>query len=247
MRRIPFNILNRPEIEAGKYKVETEDGTHNVRIVCWDAKGPGDTTYIVGLQTKKGEDTEKLQKYYVDGTLVSANGTSNAGKNLVILTDIPKLTEFEACVKACLNFNYGLNLNEEDDVDRLKSVCKSILTFSKAAIRKEMMNSVKMEEYREDSDLAKNAIGELTVCGFLNNRSRQEIADWLKDVPMRLYHSGNVKLPVWKKAYAGTHFDGLAITYTPSGKDYPRLTSTAQTDCLYIRLDELFELPTEEK
>lgn len=245
MKRIPFNILNRPEIEAGKYKVETEDGTHNVRIVCWDAKGPGDTTYIVGLQTKKGEDTEKLQKYYEDGNLVSANGTNNTGKNLVVITDIPNLNEFEAGVKACLNFNYGLALNEDKDLDKLKVFCNTILSLSNEAIRKKMLSSVKMEEYREDSDLAKNAIGELTVCGFLNNRSRQEIAEWLKDVPMRLYHSGNVKLPVWKKAYAGAHLDGLAITYTPSGKDYPRLTSTAQTDCLYIPIDELFGLPEE--
>lgn len=51
---------------------------------------------------------------------------------------------------------------------------------------------------------------------------------------------------MWKKAYAGTHFNGLAITYAPSGKDYPRLTSTAQTDCLYILLDELLELPRED-
>ena len=59
-------------------------------------------------------------------------------------------------------------------------------------------------------------------------------------------HSESRKYPMWKKAYAGTHFDGLAITYAPSGKDYPRLTSTAQSDCLYILLDELFELPRED-
>ena len=247
MKTIPFNISHRQKIEAGKYKVETEDGTHSVRIVCWDAKGPGDTTYIIGLQTKKGENAEKLQKYYVDGTLVSANGTNNTGKNLVILTDIPKLTEFEAGVKAFLNFNYGLALNEDKDLDKLKVFCNSVLSLSNEAIRKEKLNDAKMEEYYDDHDLAYNAIGELTVCGYLNNRSRHEIVEWLKDVPMRLYHSGNVKLPVWKKAYAGTHFDGLAITYTPSGKDYPRLTSTAQTDCLYIPIDELFELPKEEK
>ena len=58
-------------------------------------------------------------------------------------------------------------------------------------------------------------------------------------------NSESGKSLMWKKAYAGTHFDGLAITYAPSGKDYPRLISTAQTDCLYILLDELFELPIE--
>ena len=106
------------------------------------------------------------------------------------------------------------------------------------------MDSVKMYDYEEDSDLAKNAIGELTVCGFINNRSREEIADWLKDVPLRLYFGGNVaKLPTWKKAYKGTHFTGLAITMDPSGKDYPRLTGTAETDCEYIELNELFNLP----
>ncbi len=245
MKKIPFSILNRPEIEAGKYKVETVDGTHNVRIVCWDAKGPGDTAYIVGLQAKKGEDTEKLQKYYVDGTLVSSNGTSNTGKNLIIVTDIPSLNEFETGVNECLNSNYGIVLNNDGDVDKFKATCSSILTLAKKAFRKKMMINVKMVEYYEDLDLANNAIGELTVCGYVNNRSRQEIAEWLHDVPMRLFHSGNVKLPVWKKAYAGTHFNGLAITYTPSGKDCPRLTSTALTDCLYIQIDELFKLPIE--
>lgn len=247
MKKIPFSILNRPEIEAGKYKVETVDGTHSVRIVCWDAKGPGDTIYIVGLQTKKGDDTEKLQKYYVDGTLVSANGTSNTGKNLVVVTDIPLLNEFEMGVKECFRSNYGIALSEYGDVDKFKAACGSILTLAKETIRKKMLSNIKMVEYHEDWDLAHNAIGELTVCGYLNNRSRDEISEWLHDVPMRLYHSGNVKLPVWKKAYAGTHFDGLAITYTPSGKDCPRLTSTAQTDCLYIQIDELFKLPIEEK
>ena len=38
MERIPFDIKYRPEIEAGKYLVETREGV-SVRIICWERKG----------------------------------------------------------------------------------------------------------------------------------------------------------------------------------------------------------------
>jgi hypothetical protein len=235
-KTVPFEIKYRPEIESGKYKVITNGDHKPVRIICWDravfAK-PDEPTIMYLVDMGNGE--EVCFNY----------SREDCAKSLLIVTDVPKYTEFEAAVKQCLAFNYGLEFDDEN-YEVLKSTCNSILTLAKDAIRKKMMSSVKMMDFQEDSDLAKNAIGELTVSGFMNNRCRAEIAEWLKDVPLRLYHSGNVKLPTWQHAYAGTHFNGLAITYCPSGKDYPRLTSTAQTDCLYILIDELFNLPKEQ-
>lgn len=50
MQKIPFDIKYRPEIESGKYKVETNAG-RPVRIICWDAKSEDPLVQlpIVGL------------------------------------------------------------------------------------------------------------------------------------------------------------------------------------------------------
>ena len=45
-KRIPFDIKYRPEIEAGKYLVQTRDGK-SVRIICWDAESHHPIVYLV--------------------------------------------------------------------------------------------------------------------------------------------------------------------------------------------------------
>lgn len=50
MQKISFDIKYRPEIESGRYKVETNAG-RPVRIICWDAKSEDPLVQlpIVGL------------------------------------------------------------------------------------------------------------------------------------------------------------------------------------------------------
>jgi hypothetical protein len=64
MERIPFDIKRRPEIEAGKYLVETRDGCP-VRIVCWDRKGVEPIVALLG----DGRD-EEVGTFHTNGVYI---------------------------------------------------------------------------------------------------------------------------------------------------------------------------------
>ena len=89
--KIPFDIKYRPEIESGKYSVQTTDG-RNVRIICWD-KASNDRFDIIALVPTLEGDTETCQIYDTRGVLI-ANPRGEKFK-LVILTDEPELSAFE--------------------------------------------------------------------------------------------------------------------------------------------------------
>jgi len=94
MRRIPFDIKYRPEIEAGKYKVVTEHG-ESVRIICWDSKFWGAYPVIALISDGDGEDIIHISE--------SGNSNNNSvrGEQLYVITDEPEeLTEFEKAVEA---------------------------------------------------------------------------------------------------------------------------------------------------
>ena len=88
MKKIPFNIKYRPEIEAGKYKVVTEHG-EPVEIVKWDCKGVCSILAVID-----DGDTEESCFFDADGTSILSK------EKLHILTDEPELTEFEEAVEA---------------------------------------------------------------------------------------------------------------------------------------------------
>ena len=89
--KIPFDIKYRPEIESGKYKVQTTYG-REVRIVCWD-KRAGEREQIVVLVPTEQGDQETCMLYSRNGILISAS--QNERYKLVIVTPEPELTEFE--------------------------------------------------------------------------------------------------------------------------------------------------------
>ena len=92
MKRIPFDIQYRPEIESGKYNVITQHDHLPVRVICWDRERlghPDSPTIMYLVQTGREE--------------ICFNYTrEECAKSLEIVTDIPKLTEFEENVKNCL-------------------------------------------------------------------------------------------------------------------------------------------------
>lgn len=92
MSKIPFDIKFRPQIESGEYKVVTGDD-RPVRIISWDKKVFGGRYEIVALVPTSQGDTEAVQLYCPDGTLISSNW--NEKFKLFIVTPEPELTEFE--------------------------------------------------------------------------------------------------------------------------------------------------------
>jgi len=82
MKKIPFDIKFRPEIEAGKYKVVTEYG-EPVRIICWDSKYHTDLPVIALVNDGDGEDMIHLSK---DGKTVF-DDEKPIKNNLILVSD----------------------------------------------------------------------------------------------------------------------------------------------------------------
>ncbi len=81
--KIPFDIKYRPQIETGEYEVETQDGLHSVRIICWDAAGSQRDNDIIGLE-KGTLGAENIQRYDVTGHLI-ADSAKRGNKDLVLI------------------------------------------------------------------------------------------------------------------------------------------------------------------
>lgn len=103
--KIPFDIKFRPQIESGEYKVVTGDN-RPVRIISWDKRVVGGRIEIVCLVPASQGDTDTVQLYYPDGTLIS--GWSEKFK-LFIITPEPELTDFD-------------KIWEEEDCDEIISL-----------------------------------------------------------------------------------------------------------------------------
>lgn len=95
MAKIPFSIDYRPQIESGKYKVQTRDG-RSVRIICWDRKGD-DCPIIALLNNTYQED---FYDYFDDGRTTP---TLDCGSDLFIITPETELSEFEKELESFYN------------------------------------------------------------------------------------------------------------------------------------------------
>jgi len=131
MKKIPFDIKYRPEIESGKYKVVTRDG-RDVRIICWDKRVYGGRHEIVALVPTPEGSTESCQMYNPDGTLISA--TWNDNFRLFILTDEPELTEFEEAVGKML----FIRLSNDELIRETKEKSAKLLDIARKEILKDM-------------------------------------------------------------------------------------------------------------
>ncbi len=88
--KIQFDIKYRPQIESGKYKVETEDGIP-ARIICWDSPIDKERPIIAIVFDNQ------IEQYKADGRYNDDFGPSNY--DLFIITPEPELTEFENGIK----------------------------------------------------------------------------------------------------------------------------------------------------
>lgn len=120
--KIPFDIKFRPQIESGEYKVVTGDD-RPVRIISWDKKVYSRYEIVALVPTSQG-DTETVQLYCSDGTLLASNW--NEKFKLFVVTPEPELTEFEADVMVIL-----LEFVEEVDENDLKRISKELLESAK--------------------------------------------------------------------------------------------------------------------
>lgn len=107
--KIPFDIKFRQQIESGEYKVVTGDD-RPVRIISWDKKVFGGRTEIVALVPTTQGDTEAVQLYCPDGTLIASNWNKNY--KLFIVTPPRELTAFEKELSEVVGFAISASVSE---------------------------------------------------------------------------------------------------------------------------------------
>ena len=93
-KKIPFNIMYRPEIESGRYKAVVGEDNIPARIICWDARSANAINVVALVQSQSGNGAENILRYNPDGSLISDSARVGR-KDLFILTDEPELEELE--------------------------------------------------------------------------------------------------------------------------------------------------------
>ena len=144
MKKIPFDIKYRPEIESGKYKV-CDQTNREVRIICWDAinKVRPDQCIIALVKEDSDSDDENNRWFFTNGW------GADRHYHLFILTDEPELTEFEEMLYSIFDAYNGLEIDVRAAVD---VNAKTLLELAKKEICKGC--TVGLEQYwkgREDA------------------------------------------------------------------------------------------------
>ena len=182
MRR-PFDIKYKEGIKSGLYQVVSRTGKP-AKIV--EFEGGGDTPIIALFDNRGFKSTIRFTnsvRYWLE-----------VGKDsefdLFVETNEPPLNDYETAVKKLLETTPSANGQDLDDLVRNK-YAPELLKLARKEITKKFLRECGRYDYEEDCDLANNAIGMIDVGGFMNNRSRMEVVEWLKKVPKRLLYQLN--------------------------------------------------------
>ena len=128
MKKIPFNMNLRPEIESGRYEVLTTD-ERPARIICWDMNFHGDTVLVALIKNPEKNNEETCTAFTFDGKMKIHPIIGNAVELILVDTKEPKLTVFEEAVKGlCWRIGMGEMINEDDQI---RSVAGELLALAK--------------------------------------------------------------------------------------------------------------------
>ena len=181
MKKIEFDIKYRKEIESGRYLVRTnhEHGGKPVRIVCWDRIGDAPILVLVTEETPNGP----MEVYYS----CYENGISQGSDFYLVIVD--PMLNLNPLERAYAEAVYGdKEYLDDEDVKEVKTTCEKLYNITGKMVKDESLRGYKMYTYKEDCDLANNAIGMLTTGAcFLNNRSRDEVVSWLRELAKRMF------------------------------------------------------------
>lgn len=161
MSRLKFDIKFRPQIESGKYTVQTRDG-RPARIICWDRKGSDQP--LVALVTT-AIDFEQSFWVRADGIY---EGTMGHDYDLFILTDEPELSEWEKEICGITNLNLSFSMTDE-----VKDAARRVLDLARKELEPEFDAAYK----NQDEVVFRNGV----------KKGREEA---MKDMP-RWYHLEN--------------------------------------------------------
>lgn len=134
--KMKFDIQYRPQIESGKYSVETADG-HPIRIICWDATSDWPVCAMIR--------DYNLAMTYGYPQLFDEDGRSinDRAKDLVIVIPDPELTEFEtAYLRLVHRLSPGDILPEFVDENHLRENCRELMDIARKQFEPELLSAV---------------------------------------------------------------------------------------------------------
>jgi hypothetical protein len=151
--KIPFDIKFRPQIESGEYKVVTGDD-RPVRIISWDKKLCGGRYEVVALVPTPQGDTETVQLYSPNGTLIASS--CNEKFKLFIVTPEPELTEFELALDDVIR-SYRCDSEQDENgilsyQDWIKRKAKNLLELARKELKPEVLKRLE-EAYKNQDDV----------------------------------------------------------------------------------------------
>ena len=228
MKKIPFNIKYRPEIESGKYKVVTRDD-RPVRILCWNAKGEQP---IVGLVTEKSGN-ELCYRFYEDGVAVDELVSDSDTLFLIVPKLEFKQGQWYLCTRTHAFFEKGEIYECIYDGTICDGIGRSRLT--------EMTYNI-------------DYFSPLTEMENFEQELKNLIPDWQKD--KEDFKKNTFKLfclaeevilkniPKWQKVAEVHSFDeGISIRNTPDGDV---LVLNTDGNKYFLNIKELSKLPKED-
>lgn len=258
MSKIPFGIKFRPQIESGEYKVVTGDD-RQVRIISWDKKVFGGRYEIVALVPTTQGDTEAVQLYCPDGTLISSNW--NEKFKLFIVTPEEEMTDFEAGLFSAFSDGWQQYLNgEEVDMEQwakehseeLLSIAREQLIKDGYVIEKKAFHDA--VENISDKHLAEMSIQYSIHCK-VKDGTRNAIMNWdtFQKVAQKFIDIGKEEalkdLPRWKKAkeYMKLGPNDFVFTLDSDGKCSPYWDTEVEEGQFYITESDIENLPKEDE
>ena len=131
MKKIPFNIKYRVQIESGEYKVVTRDD-RPVEIKIWDLKGDFP---VVGVYFDEKNNRDTAVQVTAEGRC-SIKPNDDYCDDFFIITSKSDLTEFESAVQEI--FYKG----REDNIDLLKITSNTLLMVARRQMMKDAVEAV---------------------------------------------------------------------------------------------------------
>lgn len=225
--KIPFSIKYRDKIESGEYKVETGDG-RSVRIISWDKKVFGGRTEIVALVPTPEGNTETVQLYCPDGTLIASSW--NEKFKLFIVTPEPEMSELELAI--------AKYRPPTDSKDTIQKIATELLDLAKSQLLQS--GELLTQEHHEK------------LMETLNKAHEEELEKAYKNADEVQYRKGREDalkdLPMWRNVEADKRYVGCVTRYMDVNGDWNYCMSSGKLsdDCQYISIAALEKLPKQE-
>ena len=170
MKKIPFSIAYRPQVESGEYRVVTRED-RPVEIKIWDLKGDFP---IVGVYYDEKNNRDTAVQVTVDGRC-SIKPDDDYCDDFFIITSKSEITEFRKELTTMVD--YAVN-HAKSGVNVVDIFADRIFEYAKLEFEKDMPKWRKSQNFEQHKDIHKIVIRD----GKMFASSTKEIGEWFLDL-----------------------------------------------------------------